>query len=148
MREVERTARLLVEHVLFERAVVQELHAPLHLQPIRLDPGKLTVELGRLRIELILRVDAEFAMIGMKAEIGEEQHRDHRNDQLAGVAVLVMTGPHEADFAPSCLRPGYRSRCGRRPSMSPESVQRYRDKDMRQAGTYSRSPESLSHATC
>ena len=55
---------------------MQKLHPPLELDALRPGLGELGVELGRARLQLVLRIDAEFAVIGMEAEIGEEQRRD------------------------------------------------------------------------
>src|SRR5262245_52296033 len=78
---------------------MHQLHAALELEPLPPDRGEILLELQGLSLELILRIDAELAVIGVEAEIGEKESRDRRYDQTAGISVLVLAGPHGALLA-------------------------------------------------
>src|SRR5690606_7583907 len=105
MRDVERTPCQLVQHVLFQRSVVQKAHALFKMDAPRLDGIQLSLQLSRASLHPVFRIDAVLAMVGMETEIAEHDHAERRYDQLAGISLLVLTGPHEAISVMASCRP-------------------------------------------
>src|SRR6185312_6070935 len=98
--QVQRASRLLVEHVLLDGAVVQKLHALFEFLTLGLDSRKLTLQRFDLGIELVLVIDAEFAVEGMEAEIGQERHGDGGDDEHARPPLAVLACPRSASAKP------------------------------------------------
>ena len=94
LREVERTARLFLQHVLFQRSLGKKLDAMLQKSALPAQALELGVKSGGPLLQPVLGVDAELALEGVESEIGKERNRDRRDDEGSGPSFLVLTCPH------------------------------------------------------
>ena len=97
--------RLLVQHVLVDGSVAQHAHTFLKRYPL----GAHLVEFGLQHCgtgaQLVLRVDAEFAVVNVIAEIGQHRQGERRHDQAAGPAWAMLACPHLAILESPTSRP-------------------------------------------
>ncbi len=109
MRIAESLARLLIEHVLLDRSVLQQLYAMLEMGAFVADRIEFRLKLCGSRFEMVPRFYSEFAMIGMVSEIGEENGSNRGDDQRSRFPVPVLAGPERTltlphDAAPDEIR--------------------------------------------
>ncbi|EAS50300.1 hypothetical protein SI859A1_01667 [Aurantimonas manganoxydans SI85-9A1] len=100
-RHVERAPRPLVDHVAFQRPVMQQLHPAFETFAAVLEfvePRTLHCEVA---CQLGLRLDAVFAAMGVDREIGEKADGDRRHDEAADPALTFLDGAHRALLFPT-----------------------------------------------
>ncbi|SUW22464.1 Uncharacterised protein [Brucella abortus] len=76
MREIKRSASLLVKHILFNGSITQKGHALFKRNTISANFCKLGVEKAFLLLKLDTRIETIFAMIGVEAEIAKKRSRN------------------------------------------------------------------------
>src|SRR5690606_18047160 len=111
-RQVQGSPCLFVEHILFDGLAAQQASPLLELAACLLQRLELVLQDSNALLELLLRIQTIFALIGVKAKIGKNDHGDRWHDQPARIAALVMASPHVAKFLSPhvhivCLMEGY-----------------------------------------
>ena len=85
---------MLIEHVSFNAAIMQQLHSLLKSHALGLDNSVLFLKNRDAILEPLLGIDAIVAMEGVIAEIRQHHGRYRRHDKDAGISCFMLAGPH------------------------------------------------------